>query len=83
MKMRRFKNADRFRVISGSVCMYATAGNIRRGVGDFVVFNAAVQKALDALEYTRSGEGAADRAAVGIAGTWEGLPVQLDWARKD
>jgi len=39
-----------------------------------------VKQVLDALEFTRSGTGAADRAACGIAGTWEGLNVQLDLA---
>ena len=80
MKMYRFKQGVRFRVIVGSACFYATAKSIRSGVGDFYQCNAATQKALDALEYTRSGTGLADRAACGIAGNWEGLNVQLDLA---
>ena len=78
--MVRFKQTQRFRVIVGSACFYARAREIRAGVGDFTQCNAATQKALDALEFTRSGTGAADRAAVGIAGTWEGLNVQLNMA---
>ena len=78
--MFRFKQTQRFRVIVGSACFYARAREIRAGVGDFGQCNAATQKALDALEFTRSGTGAADQAAVGIAGTWEGLPVQLNVA---
>ena len=78
--MFRFKQTQRFRVIVGTACFYARAKEIRAGVGDFGQCNAATQKALDALEYTRSDTGLADRSAVGIAGTWEGLNVQLDVA---
>ena len=80
MKMYRFKQTQRFRVIVGTACFYARAKEIRAGVGDFTQCNSATQKALDALEFTRSGTGAADQAARGIAGTWEGLNVQLDVA---
>lgn len=75
--IRRFKQTQRFRIIVGQACFYATARQIRDGVGDFGQCNAATQKALDALEFTRSGTGAADRACTGITGTWESLPVQL------
>lgn len=78
--MYRFKQSVRFRVIVGDACFYARAKEIRAGVGDFTRCNAATQKALDALEFTRSGTGTSDRAACGIAGTWEGLNVQLDVA---
>jgi hypothetical protein len=80
MTIKRFKQAQKFRVIVGNACFYATARQIRNGVGDFGQCNAATQKALDALEYTRSGEGAADQFAVGLAGTWEGLNIQLNVA---
>ena len=80
MTIKRFKQSQRFRVIVGQACFYATAKQIRNGVGDFGVCNAATQKALDALEFTRSGEGVADQCAVGLAGTWEGLNVQLNVA---
>lgn len=76
----RFPQNRKFRVIVGPACFYATAKQIRYGIGDFTTCNDAVQKALDALEYTRSGTGAADQAAVGIAGTWSGLAVQLNVA---
>jgi len=78
--IKRFKQAQRFRVNVGEVSFYATARQIRAGVGDFTKCNAATQKALDALEFTRSGTGAADQAACGLAGTWEGLQVQLNMA---
>lgn len=80
MVIKRFPQSKKFRVIVGSACFYATAKQIRYGVGDFTKCNAATQKALDALEFTRSGEGAADQSACGIAGTWEGLQVQLNVA---
>jgi hypothetical protein len=80
MKMFRFKVSQKFRVIVGDTCFYSTAKQIRYGVGDFSKCNAAVQKALDALEFTKSGSGVADRAACGIAGMWEGLNVQLSVA---
>lgn len=80
MDIKRFKPAQKFRVIVESACFYATARQIRSGIGDFTKCNAATQKALDALEYTRSGAGAADQCAVGLAGTWEGLQVQLNLA---
>ncbi len=80
MDIKRFKQTQKFRVIVGTACFYATAKQIRNGVGDFTQCNAATQKALDALEFTRSGKGVADQCAVGLAGTWEGLPVQLNVA---
>ena len=80
MTIKRFKQSQKFRVIVGTACFYATAKQIRYGVGDFSKCNAATQKALDALEYTRSGKGTADMCAVGLAGTWEGLQVQLNIA---
>ena len=80
MNIKRFKQSQRFRIIVGTACFYATAKQIRSGVGDFIQCNSAAQKALDALEYTRSGEGAAESAACGIAGTWSDLSVQLNVA---
>ena len=78
--VKRFKQSQKFRVIVDAVCFYATAKQIRFGVGDFTKCNAATQKALDALEYIRSGEGAADQCASGLSGTWEGMQVQLNVA---
>jgi hypothetical protein len=77
-QIKRFKQTQKFRLIVDSASFYATAKQIRNGVGDFMTCNAATQKALDALEFTRSGTGIADQCAVGIAGTWEGLQVQLN-----
>ena len=83
MVIKRFKQTQRFRIIVGdtmsAACFYATAKQIRNGVGDFVKCNAATQKALDALEAYRSGTGV-EACSTGMAGTWEGVPVQLDIA---
>lgn len=78
--IKRVKQTQKFRVIVGVACFYATAKQIRANVGDFARCNAAVQKALDSLEFTRSGEGTAEQCASGIAGVWEGLDVQLTMA---
>ena len=80
MTVKRFKQTQRFRICLVHASFYATAKQIRNGVGDFSTCNAAIQKALDALEFTRSGSGAADQSAVGLVGTWEGLQVQLNIA---
>lgn len=77
MVIKRFKQTQRFRVIVGQACFYATVKQIRNGVGDLAKCNAATQKALDALEFTRSGTSIDEQCATGLAGTWEGLQVQL------
>jgi hypothetical protein len=74
--IKRFKQTQKFRVIVGDACFYATAKQIRYGVGDLMKCNAATQKALDALEGYRSGTGI-ESSSTGLAGTWEGLQVQL------
>jgi hypothetical protein len=80
MNIKRFKQTQKFRVIVGAACFYATAREIRNGVGDFAKCNAATQKALDALEFTRSGNGIAEQCTLGIAGMWEDLSVQINIA---
>jgi hypothetical protein len=77
MKITRFRKTQVFRVVTQGVHFFATAGQIRNGVGDEYVTNASIQKALDALEYTRSGN---DLGAIstGLAGEWESRRVQLD-----
>ena len=79
MQIKRFKQSQRFRVIVGPACFYATAKQIRNGLGDFAQCNAATQKALDSLEFTRSSDDLM-ACAVGQAGTWEGLAVQINMA---
>lgn len=79
MDIKRFKQTQRFRICIGAVSFYATAKQIRNGVGDFTKCNAATQKALDSLEYTRSCGGVLS-STVGQSGTWEGMNVQLNIA---
>ena len=71
--MKRLKQSQKLRVIINGVAIYTTAKQIRYGLFGFTSQNAAAQKALDALEYQRL-----TVAAVGLAGTWEGLQVQVD-----
>ena len=80
LKIKRFKQTQKFRIIVGESCFYSTTKQIRNGVGDFYKCNAAIQKALESLEHIRSGEGVADQCSVGLAGTWEGLNIQINVA---
>jgi len=75
--MKRLKQSQKLRIIISGVAIYTTAKQIRYGLFGFTKQNAAAQKALDALEFQRNGSGAADRATIGLAGTWEGLQVQV------
>jgi len=79
VNIKRFKPTQKFRVVVGEACFYTTARQILWGVGDFSKCNAAVQKAMDALEFQRSGSDAL-ACSTGLAGTWEGLNVQLNIA---
>ncbi len=74
--IKRFKPTQKFRVVSENVSFYATAREIRNGVGDFTRFNSAVLACLDLLEWQRSCDPAL-ACSTGLAGTWEGLAVQL------
>jgi hypothetical protein len=76
--IKRFKQTQKFRLCIGPVSFYATAKQIRSGVGDFSKCNAAVQKSLDALEGMRSGTDVAGQCTVGLAGTWEDISVQIN-----
>lgn len=67
----KFSSAQRFRIISGAASFYTTAGQIRKGLGDFSNFNSAVRTALAALE-------ADHPKSTGIAGRWSNADVQLD-----
>lgn len=72
-----FKPNTKFRVISGNVCFYTTAKQIRTGIGGFITFNLAAMEALQAFENYRSGDGV-EACSTGLAGTWNGVQVQLD-----
>lgn len=64
----------KFRVIVNGIHFYTTTKAIRNGVGDQYATNAALQKALVCLEAPIS----LFAKSRGIAGTWEGMNVQLD-----
>lgn len=77
MKIRRYTKGTKFRVILNGVHFYTTVKMIRTGeFSDSSNQRAAVQKALDALEFQRSGTDIL-RHSVGLSGTWEGHEVQL------
>lgn len=77
MKLSRFAKNQWFRVVTQGVHFFATAHQIREGVGDHGLTNASIQQALEAFERTRSGN---DLGAIarGIAGCWHERQVQLD-----
>ena len=77
--IKRFKAAQKFRVIVGPASFYSTAKQIRKGVGDFVKCNSAVLHALNQLEITRSNDDAM-ACATGLGCTYEGMQVQLNMA---
>ena len=76
--IKRLKQSQKLRIIIDRIGIYTTAKQIRWGLFGFVSQNAAAQKALDALEFQRSGSGAADQCTMGLLGTWEGHQVQID-----
>lgn len=78
MDISRFKPTQKIRLVSGPVHLHTTVGKVRSGIGDSYTFNAATQKAVDALEYTRSGTINRNTRPTGISGIWEGVPVQVD-----
>lgn len=78
MKIKRLKQSQKMRIVISGIGIYTTAKQIRWGLFGFTNQNAAAQKSLDALEFTRSGKGVADQCATGLCGTWSGLQVQLD-----
>lgn len=78
MAITRFKASQKLRIIISGVAVYTTAGQIRNGLFGYTNQVAASQKALETLEFSRDNAGGALAAATGLAGTWEGLQVQLD-----
>jgi hypothetical protein len=70
----------KYRLIVNGVCFYSTTTQINKGVGDFTNVNIAVQQSLTALRNMQKGSGAADKATVGLSGTWSGFNVQINEA---
>lgn len=75
--MKRLNKSQKLRIIVNGVSIYTTVGTVRNGIGDFTKINAATQKAVDSIEFTRNGNGLAEQCCCGIAGTWEGVNVQV------
>ena len=73
--MKRLKKSQQLLVRTGNVSVYSTAGAIRSGIGQEYRFNAAVQKALDSLEFMMYNE---KHRVSGLSGTWEGMNIQVD-----
>ena len=76
--MKQFKQSQKIRVIVSGVGFYTTVKEVRNSMFCFTTQNAAVQKAVCALEGIRNGQSREDKNTTGIGGTWEGLQVQLD-----
>lgn len=66
-----FKGSQRFRVIANGVSFYTTAKDIYDGVGDGTTLNDALRQAIIELSRHRAD------GSVGLAGTWNGLAIQL------
>ena len=77
-KIIRVKPSAKIALELNGVSFNTTASQIRGGVGSEYKINSAAQKALDALEFMRSGIGAASKAACGLTGQWEGVNVCLN-----
>jgi hypothetical protein len=77
--MKRLKQSQKLRVILNGIAVYTTVKQVRGCQFGFYEQNAAAQKALESLEFSRSRPGALEEGlATGIAGTLEGLQVQID-----
>jgi hypothetical protein len=77
--MKRFKQSQKLRVILNGIAVYTTVKQVRGCQFGFYEQNAAAQKALESLEFSRTYSAKWDGGlATGTAGTWEGLHVQLD-----
>jgi hypothetical protein len=76
--MKQLKQTQKMRIIISGVAIYTTMKQLRGGMFGFCTQNDASFQAIAALENIRSGKGAGDKACCGLAGTWNGLPVQLD-----
>lgn len=77
--IKRFPKTAKVRIIYGSASIFTTVKHIRDGIGDSYTFNAATQKALDALEYRGfDPKSRSEGGVVGITGNWEGINIQID-----
>lgn len=76
------KNSDniRIRFCDADISVYMTVKDALFGFGK-VAHSIAVESALKALGAARKDPGAAGAAAVGIAGNWHGVGLQVDFYR--
>jgi len=74
--MTKFKKSQKFRIISGQACFYATKKEIDAGIGDFAAFNIAVQIATAVIEQSL----AAGNPIVGVSGPYNNLAIQVNVA---
>lgn len=73
----KFTVGAQFSVVIGKSAFYATAKQIRFGIGDFGDCNRAVARALQELEFRKNGTGECAKTTCGVGGTWEGIQVSL------
>ena len=79
MEIKRLKQSQKIRIIIEGIGILSTVKEIGTDKFAFYEQNAAVQKALEALEFSRTNSRRIEeRVATGISGRWEGLGVQLD-----
>ena len=74
------KNSDTVRILfsDSGIAVYMTVKQALEGFGK-ISHAIAVEKALRALGNARLDPGVAGAATVGLAGTWEGLNVQVNY----
>ena len=75
--VRGFNNSQKIRVMIDGLGLYMTISDIDSKFAT-VSHRTAVLDCAQALARIRSGDGAADKAACGVAGTFNGKQVQLD-----
>jgi hypothetical protein len=75
--VRGFNNSQKMRVMIDGLGLYMTMGDIDNAFATSS-HRLAVLDCANALARIRSGDGAADQAACGLAGTFNGKQVQLD-----
>ena len=73
--MNAIKQRQKLRVIVNGFSIYATARQVRMGLGDCTRSNSAVQQALASLDRMQSDK----IPPCGLAGSWNNMNVQVDF----
>jgi hypothetical protein len=77
--IKRLAPDQKIRLIVGTMpAIQTSVYDIRSGLFEDYKYNTAAQKAVDTLEFTRSGMCTGDQFTTGVAGVWEGLHVLVD-----